>query len=59
MPYTVIKNKQATHETGCCLEAILAKYNDMYKYNVYIAVGMVFVVVKDEQPSYWEHGWAE
>lgn len=59
MPYTKIENKEITHEKAFSLAALIMKYNDMYKYSIIIGGNMVFVVVKDKQPTDWEPGWAE
>lgn len=59
MAYTIIENKTVRHETSMSIQALLAKYNDMYKYAIYIGGNSVFVVVKNEQPTDWEIGWAE
>ena len=59
MPYIVLKNGKARPEKASSFLSILSRYNDMYKYAIYISGKLVYVVVKEHQPHDWERGWAE
>lgn len=59
MSAIIIQRKERTLEKFSDFGELLAKYNDMYRYSVIIGADIVYVVVKETQPSFWEHGWAE
>ena len=59
MNYFLIENGEVALKEASCLQAILAKFNDMYKYSVFIGGRMIYVVVKTFQPTDWEIGWAQ
>lgn len=59
MTYTLIKNGKVSSEKAGAIQEIIAKYNNMYKYSIYISGKLIYVVEKNEQPRYWEVGWAE
>ena len=59
MSYTLIRNREVAHKKAASLRDLLATYNDMYKYVIYISAGLVYVVEKETQPTDWEIGWAE
>ena len=58
MSYVLLDNGTAKRLRCSSFEALLAQYNNMYRYSVYVAAVTVYVVVKHAQPKQWEVGWA-
>ena len=58
MSYVRLDGGRMYREQCPGIEALLAKYDDMYKYTIYIVGLLPYVIEKFVQPlTPWEHGW--